>query len=223
MKPVTAIFVGLMGVAMNAGATTVPNTFSSGQVASASAVNQNFQALASAIDGVNSSLIGLSARVAKIESNSNLTINDLLGTYKLMMLNTGVGTTYVSVRQTLGRVVLAANNNSNNVSYTATLTCNSNSGEEISPNSAYGKTNNGTTDVVPFNSKLVSDCSGVLGATLNWSFDANTKTLSLAGTNVLLNPVGPGLLIGRDISTETGGSNPVTTNTGVSLMILVRQ
>ena len=79
------------------------------------------------------------------------------------------------------------------------------------------------TDVSPFNIKLISGCNGVLGTTLNWTFDQNSKTINLAGTNVVLSPVGSGLLLGRDISTETVGSDPVRTNTGVSLLILVRQ
>ncbi|GGX34158.1 hypothetical protein [Undibacterium squillarum] len=215
--------ISAMFIALHASATTVPNTFTSGQPASAAAVNQNFQALATAIDSVNSNLSALSARVAKMESNSTLTINDFIGSYKLMMLDTGVGTAYVSVRQTLGTVVFSAVNNGNNIAYTATLTCSANSGEEVSPNSGYGKTTNGVTDVTPFNNKLISGCNGVLGTTLNWNFDQNSKTINLAGTNVVLSPVGGGLLIGRDISTETVGNDPVRTNTGMSLLILVRQ
>lgn len=220
---IKATAAGAICIAMHASATTVPNTFTSGQPASASAVNQNFQALAAAIDSVNTNLTALSTRVAKFESNSTLTINDFIGTYKLMMLDTGVGTTYVSIRQTLGTVVFSAVNNGNNIAYTATLTCSSNSGEEVSPNSGYGKTTNGVTDVTPFNNKLISGCNGVLGTTLNWAFDPNNKAINLAGTNVVLSAVGSGLLLGRDISTETVGNNPVRTNTGLSLLILVRQ
>lgn len=210
-----------LGLQAHAGV-SVPNTFTSGQAASASAVNQNFTALATAIDGV-------SARLSKLENSQNVNIGDLLGTYNLMILQTGVSTGSVGVKQIVGTVVLSSVTKNNNVSYTATLNCGSRNEEYAMPNSNYGKTDNntGVTDYAGFNTSVNNSCSGVFPVSnLNWTFDTSSRKVNFTGTNVELMPVGPGLLIGRDFvagDTAASGTTPRMIELTNALLVLVRK
>lgn len=68
--------------------TSVPNTFTAGTPAKASEVNANFQALVTAINGLNT-------RVSKLEGK--ITSADMIGTYVLHRLQTELGTGRVAV------------------------------------------------------------------------------------------------------------------------------
>ncbi len=212
MKFTTSILVSatLALAAQAHAATVVPNTFNSGQAASASAVNANFAALATAIDGV-------IARVEKLEGSQKITAFDIAGTYNMMVVNSGVGTSYVSQEQTTATVVLSPGNN-------VAFTCETHVQEEVAPNAMYGRPDtNGAIDGRPFLTTTNSSCAGVLSAPTTWSYDMGVRKVTFAGTNVELMPMGPGLLIGRAYNIATNGSNPVHTNLGSSLLILVRK
>lgn len=218
---ILAAAVLAMGLQAHAGV-SIPNTFSSGTAASASQVNANFTALATAIDSV-------SARVSKLENSQNINIGDLLGSYNLMILQTSVSTGSVMVKQIVGNVQLShARINSTDV-YTANLSCDNRHEETVMPNSNYGKTdlNTGIMDIAGFNTAVNNSCSGVFSvSSLNWTFDTNTRKVNFTGTNVELMPVGPGMLIGRDYvqgDTPASGSTPRMIEMSNAILVLVRK
>jgi hypothetical protein len=186
--------------------TTVPNTFSSGQPASASQVNANFTTLTTAIDN-------LASRLDKVEGSQHVTEFDIPGTYNLMMLDTQVGTAHVLASQTVATVELTSGNN-------VTFTCATHREEEVTPNAMYGVTTNGVMDTAPFKTTTNSSCAGVLASSTTWSFNTSTKKVTLAGTNVELMPLGRGMLIGTEGLFE---ATPPTANFNSSLLILVRK
>jgi len=79
---------------------TVPNTFVAGAAARAADVNANFQALATAING-------LAARVAKTEGQ--VVMADLVGTYALSRMQTEIGVGRVANYISGGTLTMAAN------------------------------------------------------------------------------------------------------------------
>lgn len=86
--------------------TTVPHIFTPGTPARATEVNQNFQALATAIDGV-------AARLAKFEGTAPVTDSDIVGTYHYSNLQigtvwTGTNATHVEAITYEGTFVFAA-------------------------------------------------------------------------------------------------------------------
>lgn len=80
---------------------TVPNSFTSGQAASASQVNANFSALVSAINATN-------ARVTKLEG-TDIVAADLVGTYKFSLLHSELNDNHIAHYVQRGTVTLNAN------------------------------------------------------------------------------------------------------------------
>ncbi|MDT7514375.1 hypothetical protein [Rhodoferax mekongensis] len=206
-----------LGLQAHAGV-SVPNTFTSGQAASASAVNQNFTALATAIDSV-------SVRVSKLENSQNVNISDLLGTYNLMVIQTEVSTSNVALKQIVGSVVLSyARVNSSDV-YSAAFSCTGRNEESVSPNASYGTGD--PVDITPFNTSVNNSCTGVFaGGVIDWRFDTSSRKVTFTGSNIELMPLGPGLLIGRDLVTYTSSatnSTPLTVGQKNAVVIFVRK
>lgn len=97
-------------------ATTVPFTFTAGTPATASEVNANFQALATAIDTLTTTNAALTTQIAKLDGTTPVTAADMAGTYKVQIYNTQIGsdTTTLSaitnkVYSIVGTMTLLAN------------------------------------------------------------------------------------------------------------------
>jgi hypothetical protein len=111
-KGIAAMVLALMMASAHA-QTAVPFTFSAGAAARASEVNGNFQALVSAINGVD-------ARVARLEGSIALSNASIAGTYRLFGLQNGLiaanGPGGIETITYTGTVTLAAGG-----TYTGTL------------------------------------------------------------------------------------------------------
>ncbi|HSW15171.1 MAG TPA: hypothetical protein VLI06_20145 [Solimonas sp.] len=82
----------ILTVGSSAFAASVPNTFTAGSPAKASEVNANFAALVSAVNALETKVATLQTKVTALESaNGPLTMDDVVGTYRLLALKSETG------------------------------------------------------------------------------------------------------------------------------------
>lgn len=188
----------------------VPNTFTSGSPASAAQVNANFHALASAINSIDS-------RLKSIEGSQALSLQELVGTYNLMMFGNGVSTMGVTTKRIAGTATIVAVQNGG---YEVALSCSSHLQESGQNNFDYRPNADGTGAVstVPFQVMTDDSCSGHLGVQLPIFYNATTRQVSIGGTQVVLMPVGKGLLIGGEGYRASNANGPETVSTVVMLV-----
>lgn len=189
---------------------SVPNTFTSGTPASAAQVNANFSALVSAINSVDS-------RLKSIEGSQALSLQELVGNYNLMMFGNGISTAGVTTKRITGTATIVAVQNGG---YEVALNCSAHLQESGHNNFDYRPNHDGTGPVstVPFQVTTDDSCSGHLGAQLPIYYNATTRQVTIGGTQVVLMPVGKGLLIGGDGYRASNTNGPETVSTVVMLV-----